>query len=165
MSSVSERQPTLRPATPDDAPRIAQLIASLRSQLTFDAQADGSREFLVSMEAPALRANLEAPNFSHFVAEQDGELLGVIAVRDRSHLFHLFVAAQRQGQGLSRKLWNLARLHAEAQGASGEFTVNSSPFARAVYERFGFRATAPPTTKHGVTYVPMRLEKDASRVD
>jgi hypothetical protein len=38
------------------------------------------------------------------------------------------------------------------------FTVNSTPGAMAVYERFGFRAAGPRVETMGIVFVPMRLE-------
>jgi predicted GNAT family N-acyltransferase len=54
-------------------------------------------------------------------------------------------------------LWARAKSDAFAQGAPGPFTVNSSLYARPLYERFGFVATSAPVVKDGIAFVPMEL--------
>ena len=66
-------------------------------------------------------------------------------------------AAAHQGRGIARRLWERVRAEALAAGATGEFTVNSSLAAVAVYRRFGFRETGPCRREAGVAFVPMRL--------
>ena len=58
----------------------------------------------------------------YHVAEDAGRLVGVVAVRDNKHLYHLFVAEPHQGQGLARELWSVAKAACVAAGNSGEFT-------------------------------------------
>jgi predicted GNAT family N-acyltransferase len=45
-----------------------------------------------------------------------------------------------------------------SRGDPGEFTVNSSEYARGVYEKLGFVALSGPEEKNGVVYIPMKLE-------
>lgn len=78
-------------------------------------------------------------------------------MRDSAHLFTLFVAEDFQGQGLGRRLWELARAECLAAGNPGAFTVNSSKYAVPVYERFGFVVAGPVQTRNGVLYVPMKM--------
>ena len=148
----------LRPALATDAGAMAALIRSHQQLMTLDPEGRGAETFLQSVAEPAIRAHLAADNYHHLVADEGGELAGYIAIRDQRHLFHLFVAKTQQRKGLARQLWELARRHAEAHGNPGWFTVNSSLIAQPVYERFGFRQSAPRVEQHGVAFVPMRLE-------
>lgn len=151
----------LRPAVPADAGAMAALIRSHQHLMTLDPEGRGAEAFLQSVSEPAILAHLAAGNYHHLVAEDRGTLAGYIAVRDRCHLFHLFVARAWQGRGLARQLWSLARAHAQAHGNPGWFTVNASLNAQPVYERFGFRQSAPKVEANGVAFVPMRLEVGA----
>lgn len=148
----------LRPAVPTDAAAMAALIRSHQRLMTLDPEGRGAEAFLQSVAEPAILAHLAAANHHHLVAEVDGALAGYIAIRDQRHLLHLFVALAQQGRGLARQLWDQARRHAEAHGNPGWFTVNSSLNAQPVYERFGFRQSAPKVEANGVAYVPMRFE-------
>jgi predicted GNAT family N-acyltransferase len=62
-----------------------------------------------------------------------------------------------QRQGLSRQLWDHARAAVGAVNP-GYFTVNSTPYAQPVYERFGFVTTGPRVETKGIAFVPMRCE-------
>ncbi|NML15027.1 GNAT family N-acetyltransferase [Azohydromonas caseinilytica] len=148
-------------ARPEDADTISRLIKSLSGAFTLDPAGQGAEGFMSSISPEAIRRYIEAPNFAYFKGVVDGELTGVVAVRDGSHLYHLFVDQKFQGRGLARALWAHARAHAEAAGNTGGFTVNATPVAVPVYEHFGFRATGPRMETMGIAYVPMRLERAA----
>jgi hypothetical protein len=47
-----------------------------------------------------------------------------------------------------------------AAGNHRGFTVNSTPYAMPVYERFGFKATGPRVETRGIAFVPMELHLD-----
>jgi predicted GNAT family N-acyltransferase len=61
-----------------------------------------------------------------------------------------------QNQGFSRSLWLHVKGIALANGHAGSFTVNATPYAVPVYERFGFAATGARVDKNGISFVPMR---------
>lgn len=81
----------------------------------------------------------------------------IIAIRDNSHLFHLFVAKEFQGRRLASQLWHIAKSNALIAGNPGSFTVNSSLNALAVYESFGFVREGEVQRMHGISFQPMRL--------
>jgi ribosomal protein S18 acetylase RimI-like enzyme len=89
------------------------------------------------MDDPAIGGYIES-GYRYHIAEEDGELAGVVAVRDNSHLYHLFVSERFQGQGLARRLWEVAKTASLSAGNPGLFTVNSSRYAVGMYENFGF---------------------------
>lgn len=147
-----------RPAKPADATPISDLIMSFRHLLTIDPNGRGAGEFFASVSAEAERKYIRSDRYCFVVAEARGKLAGFIAMRDRTHLFHLFVAPQYQRRGLAWELW---RRGCEATGphrAGAEFTVNSSLPAVPVYERFGFRQASPPVRQSGVAFVPMKYQ-------
>jgi ribosomal protein S18 acetylase RimI-like enzyme len=147
----------IRSATPADARPLAELIASFQPMLTLDPSGVGAEQYLASVSEEAERQYLESPRYTYFVTEQEGEVVGFIAMRDRTHLFHLFVAAEYQGQGIASSLWRQAREHAVRGGEPSVFTVNSSLNAVVVYERFGFVRSGAEVQAHGIAFLPMRL--------
>ena len=147
----------IRRGTPSDAITLAALIAEFQPILTLDPTGAGADKYLASVSETAEREYLESPRYSYFVAEREGDLVGFIAIRDRTHLFHLFVAAESQGQGIASALWARARAHAISAGAVSEFTVNSSLNAVAVYQHFGFVTAGPEVHAHGIAFLPMKL--------
>jgi GNAT superfamily N-acetyltransferase len=149
---------TLRPGTPDDAEAIADLIASFQQQITNDPSGAGAEHYLASVSSQAERQYLASSRYAYLVAERDGVLLGFIAIRDVSHVFHLFVDRSHQRTGLARRLWTEARACALESGPV-RFTVNSSLGAVPVYHAYGFVQTGEVASVHGITYLPMRLEE------
>ena len=83
-------------------------------------------------------------------------MAGVVAMRENTHLFHLFVPRALHRQGMARQLWRAARDASIARGNTTGFTVNSSVYALPFYESLGFVATAPRVEADGIAYVPMR---------
>ena len=147
----------VRSATEADAERISSLIHSLSGPFFLFPDGSGAEPFLESLTEQAIRGYISASNFSYLVAELENELVGVVALRDNSHLYHLFIAQAHQGRGLGRSLWLLVKQAAIRAGNGGLFTVNSSLNAIPVYLSFGFIPSGPKIEKHGVAYVPMRL--------
>lgn len=152
----------LRPGRVADAGPIAALIASFQPELLVDPSGAGAEHFLASVSEEAERSYLDSPRHSFIIAEEGGIFAGFIAIRDMTHLFHLFVARPYQHRGLARRLWQEAREEAVSAGNPGAFTVNSSLNAIRVYASFGFEPVAAITTMHGVSFLPMRLSLEAA---
>jgi len=148
---------TIRFATPDDAAAISALIVDLQPHLTIAPDGEGAEQFMASIQPEVIAANLKAENYRYQLAHAGETLAGVVAVRDNTHLFNLYVAKEFQAQGLGRMLWHAAREDALVRGNPGRFTVNSSTYAEQVYLRWGFMPTAPAQEMHGLRYIPMRL--------
>ena len=151
-------QLTIRRGKPDDASAISALILSLQPYLTIEPDGSGAEEFLVSLSPDIIRRNLQADNYHYQLAFDGDALAGVVAVRDNSHLFSLYVATEWHGRGIGKRLWEAARDGALARGNPGSFTVNSSTFAENMYRHLGFKATGPVAEMHGIRFIPMRLE-------
>ena len=148
-----------RTATGSDAEAISELILSFQQEYTVDPSGRGAEEFLASISAEAQRGYIGSARYYYLVGEAENVVVCVIAIRDRTHVFHLFVARAFQRQGLARELWRRACQAVAPVGQSVEFTVNSSPMAVPVYRRFGFEQTSPQVEMHGIAFVPMRLKE------
>jgi GNAT superfamily N-acetyltransferase len=146
----------IRAGSPEDAAAIAALIDSFQSELTDDPSGAGAEEYLVSVSLQAEREYLASERYRYLVVYSDSQLAGFIAIRDRSHLFHLFVERSHQGQGIARRLWERALEELCAPGSDGGFTVNSSLSAVPVYQAFGFTAAGSIQSAHGISFLPMR---------
>jgi GNAT superfamily N-acetyltransferase len=142
-------------ATVEDAPAISRLIGSEARFFTLQPDCAGAEDFLKTISPEAVAGYLADPRFAYFKAVEKGTLAGVVAARDSSQLYHLFVDESFQRRGLSRQLWSHARA-AVGEANPGYFSVNSTPYAQPVYERFGFVATGPRVENKGIAFVPMR---------
>lgn len=155
----------LRDATPDDAEAIAALVLSLSGPFFVHPDRAGAEPFLASIGADAQRERLQSSRFRWRLAEQGGQLAALAALRDGSHMFHLFVAPAHQRQGLARRLWHDLREAALADGRPERFTVNASLNAQPVYARFGFQPQGEVQQMHGIAFQPMCLPLVAAAHD
>jgi GNAT superfamily N-acetyltransferase len=140
-----------------DIPAVARLLRELASEfIVHESPAEEGSTFLRENDEDGIRGYVARGHVYH-VADTGTELAGFIAMRDGSHLFHLFVAKRWHRQGVARRLWDVARNAALAAGNPAVFTVNSSKVARPVYESFGFVPSAPLQYQRGLWFHPMRL--------
>ncbi len=147
----------IRQATPADSKRISELVSGLAEKyIAHEFTQAGAETLLRSMQPDAVEKCIQA-GYEYHVAEMDGRLVGVVAVRDNSHLYHLFVDEAHQKQGIATALWRVALESCLSKGNPGTFTVNSSRHARTVYEKLGFRAQSAAREKRGVVSIPMKL--------
>ena len=147
----------IRPGNHGDANAVASLIASFQPILTLEPSGAGAEQYLVSVSEDAERQYLESPRYAYLVAELEEQMVGFVAMRDQTHLFHLFVAAAHQRIGIARALWEQARQLSLRAGPIAEFTVNSSLNAVPVYRSFGFVPAGAVMQVHGIAFLPMRL--------
>jgi putative acetyltransferase len=139
---------TIRPATDEDGPALARLIAR-----TF-AEYPGC--LFLDDEFPELAAPA-----SHYrdlggrlwIAERDGAVIGSLAVvvtpaEGLAELFKVYVAAEARGSGLAQRLFEQGEAHARERGATGMILWTDTRFARghAFYEKVGFRRE--PVTRY-----------------
>lgn len=149
----------IRQATLSDAPAISALLQDLTQRfVAADCTTDGAALLLQSMSTPAIAGYLQQANFDYLLAEADSALIGVAATRDNNHLYHLFVASERQGQGVATKLFAEAKARCLQRAQTRTFTVNASLKAVSLYQRLGFVAVDGLQQHQGIVSVPMRLE-------
>jgi GNAT superfamily N-acetyltransferase len=146
-----------RPALKEDAPAVSALIHSLSHFIAASPHAVGSDRFFHSVSPESEQRYISDPRYYYLCAFSDSDLLGFVALRDNTHLFHLFVAERLHRTGLASTLWRQAREHSQSLGNSQGFTVNSSIGAVPVYARFGFAVVGPKIRAHGIDFVPMQL--------
>lgn len=151
----------IRPLENRDIAQVARLLRVLAQEfIVHESTPEGAATFLRENNEDAIRAYI-ARGMVYHVAEAGTELAGFIAMRERSHLFHLFVDQRWQRQGVARRLWAAAQARSLAGGPLAAFTVNSSNYALPVYEALGFVRTAPMQCLKGLYFNPMALPLSA----
>ena len=146
----------IRVGSPSDAEAIAGLIASFQSELTDDPSGAGAERFFASVSVQAESEYLASARYRYLLAFSGSEFAGFIAIRDGSHLFHLFVGRAHQRQGLGRRLWQQALRELCTPNSEGVFTVNSSLSAVPIYRSFGFAPADSTQSVDGISFLPMR---------
>lgn len=147
----------IRTARETDAPSIAELVQSLAHYFLPSPAIAGAEAFLSSLSQAAISRYIAAPNYSYLVGFIDNSLVGVAALRDQKHIYHLFVHPDFHRQGIAQKLWLHLKDEAMAASNPGLFTVNASLYAVPVYSQFGFVPTSESETKNDVQFQPMQL--------
>ncbi|MBC3882876.1 GNAT family N-acetyltransferase [Undibacterium sp. LX40W] len=147
----------IRLATPEDANTISALVRSLSPYFTVEPDGKGAEHFFESISSEAIEGYIHSPNFAYFIASDEARLVGVAALRDTSHIYHLFVASEFHGKGYGRVLWQHLCQHAKQLGSVTRLTVNSSTYAEKMYRHFGFEPTAEKQVMHGLAFIPMQI--------
>lgn len=84
------------------------------------------------------------------------KLVGMIATRNKgSHIALFFVDGVYHRQGIGRKL-----IETVLKNSSNELTVNSSPYAKVIYQHLGFKETDIEQVVTGIRFIPMVYRKD-----
>ena len=153
----------IRPATSDDAKALSELLHTVTSYFTIDPDGKGAEPFFETITPAAMAQRISSAQFQYWTGEdEDGRLIGAVAIRDNTHLYHLYVAADQHRKGFASQLWAHAKQAAIAAGNQGEFTVNSSLYAEKLYLGLGFVPTADKQEMHGLAFIPMRLQLASS---
>ncbi|MBI1425724.1 MAG: GNAT family N-acetyltransferase [Gammaproteobacteria bacterium] len=146
---------SIRPANETDVPQIAVLVKSLAHYYLNDPSRELPSWLNNTLTYEAFADRISSSEYLNFVYEEAGTIVGYISINRNGHLYHLFVAEQSQGKGISRLIWEHAKQYCECVC----FSVRSSLYAIPVYKRFGFCETGPVGTKDGVSFQPMELTK------
>jgi GNAT superfamily N-acetyltransferase len=140
-----------------DEQRVSELIEAVFDEfIAPDYESGGIEEFRKHIVPhDILGRHMRGDSFV-LVVEEAGEMVGVIDVRDGSHIRLFFVRKERQGRGIGRKLFELAvdRCRQEDHELTA-ITVNSSPYAVPIYESLGFVVSHPEQVKNGIRHTPM----------
>jgi ribosomal protein S18 acetylase RimI-like enzyme len=94
--------------------------------------------------------------FKIYCCFENKKLIGVLALRDKTHISLLFVSEEYHRQGIAKTLLSHALEELQAFDKSiGKITVHSSPYAKAIYERMGFLPTSEMQQQNGILFIPM----------
>lgn len=92
-----------------------------------------------------------------FVALERNKIVGMITLRDSTHISLLFVDEAYHRQGIGRALVRYLTNYLLAEVGAERVTVNASPYAVAFYHKIGFRDIRPEEVKDGIIYTPMEF--------
>jgi GNAT superfamily N-acetyltransferase len=151
----------IRKTEASDAEKISELIRSLMHLFLVHPDGKGAEQFLQMITPAGLTELMAQPNINYLLGEEDGVFCGVVAVRNSSHLQHLYIVPSFQRSGVGTYLWEIARAQALATGNAGQFTVNAVLSAIPFYQRMGFESVGDVTLTGGLRCQPMKLSFDA----
>jgi ribosomal protein S18 acetylase RimI-like enzyme len=148
----------IRLAAIEDASLISALITTLSKEFIAHEFTEGGADILLGSMDPASVRKYITSGYRYHIAEKGGKMIGAIAIKENSHLYHLFVSKECQRSGVGRALWEVAKSVSLAEGNPGLFTVNASLGAAGMYEKLGFIRTSEIVSTAGILYIPMKWE-------
>jgi GNAT superfamily N-acetyltransferase len=152
--------PSIRLAREADARAIGVLVRRVtRQDVLPDQSARAAAHLMETMSARNERVRIR-DGMRYHVAEIGGRIVGVVATRDDSHVFRLFVSRRWRGLGIARRLLDRAVADCRKRAGTRSITLNASPFAVAAYRRLGFVSKGRLIARGpaGVVAMPMVLE-------
>jgi len=117
----------------------------------------GVLEFLKYIRPGFLLERLQKDHF-FLLATAQRKIIGIIEVRESSHISLLFVDRQFQQRGIARELLRRTlRICLKKKPDLSKITVNASPNSVRIYQRLGFRPAGSEQVKKGIRFTPMAL--------
>jgi len=118
---------------------------------------EGIKIFKEFINSQRLANDIRNNGFKIYCCFEDDALVGVLALRNLTHISLLFVKKSHHKRGIAKELLNLAIGNILLDNPdTKELTVNSSPYAVKIYYRLGFTATDTMREKNGILYMPMK---------
>lgn len=116
---------------------------------------EGIEEFLKYVQPDLLLQRSQANHFV-LVASIEEKIVGMIEIRNHAHISLMFVKKTYHRRGIAKELFRRALdICLNNNPELSSMTVNSSPYAVPIYERFGFIAQSKEIVKNGIRFIPM----------
>jgi ribosomal protein S18 acetylase RimI-like enzyme len=162
---MNEHGIVYRAARPGEETAVSNLVArSFNEFIAPDFSDEGIDEFF-KYANPRSLAKRSGNNHFVLVAEAEGEIAGMIEVREMKHVSMLFVDKAHHRKGIGKELFRLALERImSAESHPENVTVHSSRFAVPFYESLGFTKTSEEKIIYGIIHIPMALTLSEGRI-
>lgn len=141
----------IRTMTQKDLKTVSAVcLRSFRYSVADTLSLKGAKTF-ASVTTPESFADRMQKDNLMFVAEDGGQPVGVIELKEGRHIAMFFIEPAYQKQGIGKKLLAEAFDHARQE----EVTVNASLTSVPAYQRFGFKPNGEISESGGLVYQPM----------
>lgn len=135
-----------------------------RTFLQFDAASyteEGIENFRNFVSDHALKRMFDAGSYQVIGAfAGDGKLIGIISLRDNTHISLLFVDREYHRQGVGSALFHALADYVRVKLHQDFITVNAAPYALGFYHKLGFRDVSEALTRDGIIFTPMRYDTE-----
>lgn len=118
---------------------------------------EGIRNFEDFITDSALKRMFIMGAYQMMGAFQNGKMIGMISLRNKTHISLLFVDKHYHRKGIGRKLIDALARYVIWEEGQEKLTVNASPYGVGFYHRLGFVDLSPEVSQNGITFTPMIL--------
>ena len=126
----------------------------IASQVSDEEAANAFREGLTSTQ---LYIEFLQGRYPVFCAYQDKKIVGMLAMREDTHISLLFVRREFQRMGIGTELLEKCLAYCRSKGGV-EMTVNAVPTGVPFYISNGFEVLGEERVERGLRYIPMILK-------
>ena len=95
--------------------------------------------------------------YQMFVALDRKQIVGMLTLRNNSHISLLFVDEKYHRRGIGRALIEYLREYVLSEAGISKVTVNAAPYGVAFYHKLGFQDLRPEEERDGIRYTPMEF--------
>ena len=135
----------------------AVCLASFSESVAGTLSEEGVSTFSKIAASDAFLTRMKEDN-AMLVAERDGEIEGVIELKEGRHIAMLFVEPKKQMKGIGRVLLSSVLSYARV----GTVTVSASLPSVPAYRKYGFKCKGEIAESSGLVYQPMEIELNKS---
>lgn len=118
---------------------------------------EGVRNFQNFITDSTLYRMFVMGTYQLFVALDGKQIVGMITLRDTTHISLLFVDAAYHRRGIGRALIRHLTDYLLTEAGANRVTVNSSPYGVGFYHKMGFYDVRPEESRDGIIYTPMEF--------
>ncbi|MDE7340551.1 MAG: GNAT family N-acetyltransferase [Lachnospiraceae bacterium] len=119
--------------------------------------AEGVRNFEDFITDTTLHRMFIMGVYQMFVALDRKQIVGMLTLRNTSHISLLFVDEKYHRRGIGRALIEYLQEYLLSEAGISKITVNAAPYGVAFYHKLGFRDLRPEEEKDGIKYTPMEF--------
>jgi predicted GNAT family N-acyltransferase len=145
---------------PGEEHAVCDLVTRVfRSTVAPVVSPEGTAEVLNNFVQPAkMTDRLQNGRFA-IVATRDSEIVGVIEIRDNSHISLFYTDITEQRKGIGRELLRRAGLECHHRFPTlGKMTVNATPNSTEAYKSLGFHTIGREQIIKALNVIPMALD-------
>lgn len=97
-------------------------------------------------------------SYEMFLAVYGSKIVGLLSLRNISHISLLFVDEAYHRRGIATKLLEHVCDYLKSEAGKYSLTVNAAPYGLVFYKKMGFKSLGVERTESGIRYTPMELE-------
>ncbi|MCR4651693.1 MAG: GNAT family N-acetyltransferase [Lachnospiraceae bacterium] len=119
---------------------------------------EGEKEFVEFLNSPILYELFKEGRYVVYVAVADGDIVGMISLRNGNFISLLFVDERFHNRGIGSALLDNLIFYLKSSTEHTKVYVHSSPYAEGFYHRYGFVNEGGRTSAGNIIYTPMSYE-------